>query len=47
MRVWCDGTYGPFLWETLLEIARASKAAEPWDSAGCFRTDRKLMFLRR
>ena len=23
MRIWCDGTYGPYLWETLLEIARA------------------------
>ena len=21
-RVWCDGTFGPYLWETLLEIAR-------------------------
>jgi sarcosine oxidase subunit gamma len=21
-RIWCDGTFGPYLWETLLEIAR-------------------------
>lgn len=21
-RVWCDGTYGPYLWETLLDIAK-------------------------
>ena len=20
-RIWCDGTFGPYLWETLLEIA--------------------------
>lgn len=22
MRIWCDGTFGSYLWETLLEIAR-------------------------
>ena len=22
LRVWCDGTFGPYLWETLLGIAR-------------------------
>ena len=27
MRIWCDGTYGPYLWETLLEIARAEGGA--------------------
>jgi sarcosine oxidase subunit gamma len=21
-RIWCDGTFGPYLWQTLLEIAR-------------------------
>jgi len=21
-RIWCDGTFGPYLWETLLEIVR-------------------------
>jgi sarcosine oxidase subunit gamma len=22
LRIWCDGTFGPYLWETLLDIAR-------------------------
>lgn len=26
-RVWCDGTFGPYLWETLLEIAGELKGA--------------------
>jgi sarcosine oxidase subunit gamma len=21
-RIWCDGSFGPYLWKTLLEVAR-------------------------
>lgn len=27
LRIWCDGTFGPYLWETLLSIAREEGGA--------------------
>lgn len=27
LRIWCDGTFGPYLWETLLAIAREAGGA--------------------
>jgi sarcosine oxidase subunit gamma len=27
LRIWCDGTFGPYLWETLLGIAREEGGA--------------------